>query len=219
MVDWKEIYGDLKKGLFSFAQRNIVAHEDIPPPLTVVFVRHAQAAATTNATPVTGPPLTSLGKRQASRVAHRLAHEKFDHIYTSDLIRAKDTARAILRYHSKTPCSVLRDLREVAGHHSQLGMSVTTKANDADTINEQMAMSSFVHSLRRNHDPGERVLVVAHGNITRGLIPLLGGVNPTGSPLFEINNTAVTVVYLWKPAQAVIQLLNCTRHLPKRLLT
>jgi len=218
MTDWKEIYRDLKKACVGFLGKCVSTKPHGPLPLTVVFVRHAQAD-TTDTSHLVGPPLTRLGNRQAILTAKRLSREKFAHIYTSDLVRAKETARAILRHHPKTPCTVLRDLREVASHHSSLGMSATTPAIDADTVNEKMAMSSFVHAIRRNHEPGERLLVVAHGNILRGLIPLLGGLNPTGSPLFEFNNTSVTVVDLWPSGHAVIKLVNCTKHLPRRLVT
>ena len=76
------------------AKKSNAWNEDIFP-LTMVFVRHGEADAH-NVDQNLGAPLTRLGRRQAARVGKRLADEKFDHIYTSNLSRAYDTAAAIL---------------------------------------------------------------------------------------------------------------------------
>ena len=43
------------------------------------------------------PPLSELGRAQANRVAERLARERWDVLYSSDLSRARQTAEAIAR--------------------------------------------------------------------------------------------------------------------------
>jgi broad specificity phosphatase PhoE len=57
-------------------------------------------------------PLSELGKSQARAVGKYLAQEKLDVIFSSDLQRARDTAREIARYHH-LPVLEDPDLREI----------------------------------------------------------------------------------------------------------
>ncbi|ORX47543.1 phosphoglycerate mutase-like protein [Piromyces finnis] len=52
------------------------------------------------------------GMEQAKALAHRLRKEKYDIIYSSDLLRAKTTVEQILEYHKETPVVYTHDLRE-----------------------------------------------------------------------------------------------------------
>ncbi|CAG8534328.1 19601_t:CDS:2, partial [Cetraspora pellucida] len=56
--------------------------------------------------------LNKTGKEQAEIVGRRLRKLKFDHIYTSDLSRAKKTAEAINKHHPDTPFALDIRLRE-----------------------------------------------------------------------------------------------------------
>ncbi len=47
--------------------------------------------------------LTAQGREQAQKVGLRLKDEKISIAYVSDLERAKQTAKEILKYHSETP--------------------------------------------------------------------------------------------------------------------
>ncbi len=57
-------------------------------------------------------PLSEVGRRQARAVGKYLAREKLDVIFSSDLQRARDTAREIARYHN-LPVLEDPDLREI----------------------------------------------------------------------------------------------------------
>ncbi|ORX81979.1 phosphoglycerate mutase-like protein [Anaeromyces robustus] len=52
------------------------------------------------------------GIEQAKALARRLKKEKFDIIYSSDLLRAKSTVEQILEYHKDVPVVYTHDLRE-----------------------------------------------------------------------------------------------------------
>ncbi|OUM70421.1 hypothetical protein PIROE2DRAFT_19472 [Piromyces sp. E2] len=52
------------------------------------------------------------GIEQAKALARRLRKEKYDIIYSSDLLRAKSTVEQILEYHKETPVVYTHDLRE-----------------------------------------------------------------------------------------------------------
>ncbi|MGC8861269.1 MAG: histidine phosphatase family protein, partial [Armatimonadota bacterium] len=65
--------------------------------IAVYLVRHGESAYNSEGR-IQGqhdPPLTELGLRQAELVAGRLAEEKFDAVYSSDLVRARATAEVI----------------------------------------------------------------------------------------------------------------------------
>ena len=84
---------------------------------------------------------------------------------------------------------------------------------------EWESINHFARYLRRGHQPGEKVLVVCHGNMIRSILPLLGGKDPKDSILIDINNTAVTVIDVWPSGEAVLKLANCTKHLLPRQVT
>ncbi|KAI8818159.1 histidine phosphatase superfamily [Fimicolochytrium jonesii] len=53
-----------------------------------------------------------VGMKQAESLSWRLKKETFDHIYTSDLLRAKQTSYEVAKHHSETPLSKDKRLRE-----------------------------------------------------------------------------------------------------------
>jgi broad specificity phosphatase PhoE len=84
------------------------------PQLHVTVVRHAETNSNLNHI-LQGhidTKLNKTGREQAESVGRRLRKLKFDHIYTSDLTRAKKTTDAIAKHHPDTPVSVDIRLRE-----------------------------------------------------------------------------------------------------------
>ena len=64
--------------------------------MEIVLVRHGQPEWVKGGLNVVDPPLTDLGHRQAERLADALAHEHFDEILVSPLVRARQTAAPLL---------------------------------------------------------------------------------------------------------------------------
>jgi broad specificity phosphatase PhoE len=187
-------------------------------PLTVFFVRHGQAMEDDGSNDL-GPSLTNLGERQAERVARRLSQETFNHIYSSDLVRAWQTTQVILKYHHHSTWTVTADLREVSYHHFAPSDSPPALSTKKSLREERLALERFTGLLRRAHVPGQKVLVVCHGNVIRSLIPMLGGRRPEKSVLMDLNNTAVSIIDMWLSGEAVLKLANCTKHLIPRQVT
>jgi len=187
-------------------------------PLTVILVRHGQQLIDV-ADPERDPPLSDLGWKQAERVARRLASLRLDHIYTSDLQRANDTTRAIGRMHPDTPLTVTADVREVLNYHFVDDPPPDHLDIQRILSTERAAIDRFIAHLRRNHEPGQRVLVVCHGNIIRTLMPLLGGRNPKESVLMDINHAAVSIMEVWASGNAILRLANCVKHLDDEMVT
>jgi len=93
--------------------------------MKVYFVRHGQSilnAAHTHQHPDT--PLSSLGKEQAKFVASRFKSIPIEKIYSSDLMRAKQTAEAIAE-EIKKPLVLSELLRERKRPTEVLGMEYT----------------------------------------------------------------------------------------------
>jgi broad specificity phosphatase PhoE len=81
----------------------------------LLLVRHALQHAPPAGSPfgeVVDPPLSDVGERQAEALARRLAAERIDAVYTSNLERARTTGARIAAHHDVEPVT-LRDLREV----------------------------------------------------------------------------------------------------------
>jgi 2,3-bisphosphoglycerate-dependent phosphoglycerate mutase len=186
-------------------------------PLSVVFVRHAQAEQ--RELGEGDPGLSYLGRTQARLLARRLAHTDFSHVYVSDLARARQTCDAILR-RKLSPTTVTRDLREVAGSHGEPGMSRRTTPEAGDNLeNEALAMHRFVSHTLNIHRAGETILVVAHGNVIRSLIALLADGKASSQLKLEFFNASVTVLDIWPSNSVVLRLSNSVYHLNPRQVT
>jgi 2,3-bisphosphoglycerate-dependent phosphoglycerate mutase len=64
--------------------------------MELFLCRHAQPQWVKDDLCVDNPPLTELGRRQASLLGARLSRERFDHIFVSPLLRTRQTAEPIL---------------------------------------------------------------------------------------------------------------------------
>lgn len=64
--------------------------------MEIVLIRHGQPEWVKDGLNVENPPLTELGRRQAEQMAAVLAHEHFDEVLVSPLLRARQTAAPLL---------------------------------------------------------------------------------------------------------------------------
>ena len=194
------------------AKKKASKKSDSLEPLTVYLVRHGEAGGESRPGEV-GPPLTARGERQAVKVARRLADEKFDHIYSSQMSRAYHTAQAIIKYHKSTPYTVSEDIREVSAQHVLPGRTPRQKALLDRMAGSKVSVKRFVRQLLKNHDHGEKILLAAHGNLIRFLLYTLAGrPSKRGLPL-KITNTSVSIVNLRDRELLNVELVNCVKHL------
>jgi len=82
--------------------------------LTVLLVRHAESLGNLSGQfqGQTDTPLSSKGRRQAERLAARLADQPIQAVYTSDMSRAHETARPIAE-RTGAPLIAKQELREI----------------------------------------------------------------------------------------------------------
>lgn len=198
---------------------------------TIGFVRHGVTAWNKEgrAQGTTDVPLDQDGIEMAKRVAHRLEQEEWDVIYTSPLIRAKQTADIIAERQKNVEFLEDRRLGEIGGgliegtteeeRVAKWGMD--WRQLDMGFEPEEAIIArglSFIEEVKQAY-PNKRVLVVSHGGFIARLIYAL---IPTGDFSKDIGNTSVTMVEL-KDNENVCHLFSCTKHLevsePKEELT
>ena len=140
------------------------------------------------------PPLNDAGRRQAHELAARLADDRLDAIYASDLARARETAE-IVAADTGLPVCVQATLREIdVGEWSGLttpeierfypeGITRHRAGGDGWERGETHAAMTArvvgaVAAIAAEH-PSERLLLVGHGGTIRALLAHAEGVDLT----------------------------------------
>jgi len=173
--------------------------------------------------------LTEKGRRQAEKLRYRLAGEKIDAVYCSDLKRARMTAEAAIqgRHLVITTCPELREINygEVDGlpfaEIQRLHPELAKKIRDSDLGMAFPGGESFLEFVDRvdsftqrlsKHSPSETVLVVAHGGPLRTLLCSLLALGQTCWWQFRIDNASLTIVDTYEK-RAILSQLNETSYL------
>jgi len=100
--------------------------------------------------------LSNVGCRQAKKAGIRLQHEKFTHVYTSDLHRAQQTCNLILEENKFTTCRVVTDTRlrercfgifEGQPLDTFLKEVKRNKSNSAETLNFSPSDGESIHEV------------------------------------------------------------------------
>jgi len=185
-------------------------------PQTLYFVRHAQAAHDPEDP---DPALSELGFRQAVQTAARLAREPFDYCYVSSMRRARQTADKILEGRQDVKRVITDDIQEVSRFHF-CPVSAETLAHFRTMMEtESDTLARFSNRIRHEHKPGERILLVCHGNVIRTLIPMLCNRKPAESVMFEMHNASVSIVDIFPSGVGVVRLVNSVEHLAPEAVT
>jgi 2,3-bisphosphoglycerate-dependent phosphoglycerate mutase len=184
----------------------------IEPTLKLWLVRHGETTwnSERRAQGHLDVPLSSLGRDQATMLAHRLRGTSFDAIYSSDLSRALETAR-IVNSNLGGRTQVLADARwreqmlgalqglntnEVAAMLEARGATrpvlVTDRYPDAESRAELMERIKLgLQELIRRHPDG-RVIVFSHGGSIRAATSVLLGDTEQKLNFGGLENTSIT---------------------------
>ena len=173
---------------------------------TFFFVRHGESEANL-ARIFSGrrdSPLTERGRAQAITVADALNDVVFDRIIATPLSRSLDTALVIAR-RRRMPVDVVHDLVEIdVGERT--GATFDEVAGLPDWKDDgfiswpkgeslEQVLHRSLRALRAIHhdSPGDTVLVIGHGGVTRILVSHFLGILPRLDASRQ-TNTAVTVI-------------------------
>jgi broad specificity phosphatase PhoE len=174
--------------------------------------------------------LTKSGIVQAKKAGLRLKEESIDVIYSSDLKRAKGTAKQIAKYHNIKVISDRR-LRErnfgkYDGKHRDILLKAIKKSGkDFDTFKPrggenirdiEKRSKQFFNELLEKY-PGKNIMIVSHGYfILISLIYMMNDSNKNYKKYLH-KNTGVSIFDLYKDKnnnlKIKIEKINCTKHL------
>jgi broad specificity phosphatase PhoE len=194
-----------------------------------IIVRHGETAQNQDGA-ITGQMdvgLTEEGRRQAERVAERLAGWSFDGIYTSDLERTAETIKVIADRHDTThePREAFRERsygvyegepketwRSVLDAHD--GDTFTLRPDDGESMQE--AADRYIEGMERIWRENGRegtVLIGGHAVALRAtLMDVLGARTPQAYDAISLDNAGITELR-YEDRDWSIQRMNDTAHL------
>ncbi|OZQ62929.1 histidine phosphatase family protein [Paenibacillus sp. VTT E-133280] len=167
----------------------------------------------------TDNPLDAEGFQQAALIAERLSGEQWDYIYSSDLLRAQQTAEVIAKRLGIELAGIVPGIREmyaglIEGTTQQerierWGPDWKTLELGLETPEaSEIRGSQAIEELAEKH-PGCNILIVSHGvilrSILRKLIPELDGT-------VLLKNTSITRITK-SGTSWHCDLYNCAEHL------
>jgi len=152
-------------------------------------------------------PLTARGRHQAAELAENLSGIQFDRIYTSPLLRARETAE-ILSNHLDVPLEITTALREgdsgvLEGRSDPAAWAIFEQINAAwragdlgvrakdgeSFLDMKTRFVPFIEQLLAHG--AENILLVGHGSLFRFMLPdLLINIDADWAAPFPIANTA-----------------------------
>jgi probable phosphoglycerate mutase len=195
--------------------------------MQLLLVRHALPERVENAGGPADPILTGEGRRQSELLADWLAHERIDHLMSSTLRRAQETAAPVARRlhldvelvkglsefdadaDSYIPIEELRASRDprffalVEGRWDELGSTV-----------DPSSFADLVHTTIEGvieRFPGQRVAVVCHGGVINLYLGRLLGIDR--HLWFEPGYTSISRVAASRDGHRTIVTVNETAHL------
>jgi len=174
---------------------------DQPGVGTLHLVRHGQQVWPDPETSVPSdwvdPPLSELGRRQADCVGRWFADQTISAVYSSQLVRANDTGKAIAAHHGLDVdvIEALEEIRlfegmqdqspsEVFGEKAMLGMSerfFLTQSWDAYPLTEtsldfRRRIGWAIESVLASH-AGETIVIACHGGVINAYVADLLGLS------------------------------------------
>ena len=169
-------------------------------------------------------PLSPEGEAQADRLAERLASARIDAVYTSDLLRALETARRVALPHG-LPLRPDPTFREASFGHWQGQLWSDILARHMDEVDARIADpaaakmkegESFLelrdrvvpafHALVERHRGG-RIAVVSHGGVIRVLIADALGLDLGRIARIEQSHCCLNIIE-YHSEGAILRLLN-----------
>lgn len=198
--------------------------------LHLILVRHGQTEwnAQGRYQGQSNVPLSAVGRRQAECAAERLANQKIDAVYTSDLDRAWDTAKVIAEKHKLEVFSEprLRELRfgvleGLTFDEAQLQYPhmITAWLKDfnqppqgAETVDLfRQRIICLLDELKQKHEE-QTLLLVGHGGSLSEILRVALGLSREKRCYFEMEHSSISEVVIAEEYISLMR-LNETGHL------
>ncbi|WP_430885680.1 alpha-ribazole phosphatase [Fusibacter sp. JL216-2] len=179
-----------------------------------ILVRHGETQWNTSGRfgGYTDVPLNEKGKLQADNAGRKLMNESINKVYCSDLSRARDTAKAIMKHHN-LPIHYSQDIREmnfgkwegltykqILEDYPDLSKKwVEDYTNVACLEGESLKMfydriADAFKNIREQTLEDETVLIVAHSGVIKGILckEIIGSVD--GFWKFKVENGGIVLL-------------------------
>jgi len=173
--------------------------------------------------------LSAEGYRQVEKLRDRLAEEKIDAVYCSDLKRAVVTAEIISsgRNAEIIICPELREINygvcegltfeEISRRYPELWESIINFSLEVnfpggESFKEFITRTSKFLDRLNKHSAEQTILVVAHGGPLRTLVCDLLGIDQSHWRQIRLDNASLSIVET-SPQRVILSLLNDTSHL------
>jgi len=197
------------------------------PPVDLYIVRHGRPLRQIVGDDQEGadPDLSDLGVKQAKRTAEFLQHEGIDHIVSSTMLRAVQTAQPLVDVLGLEP-ELMGDLKE-SDHRSKAYVPAEEMSpDDPETAHyfhgnlhetifsdgydafEDRVRSSFEHIIDMNRS--KKVAVFCHGMVTTVFLKTLLGIDDVFS--LSIDYCGVTRVQASSGGVRTVRSVNETQH-------
>jgi len=171
--------------------------------------------------------LSKRGKEQAKKLAERLKDEKMDAIFCSDLKRARDTAREIIKFHPRVPIHYTRKLRErsftvLEGKHAEVYFEAAKKEGVPRYLYRPAGGENFPDMKKRimpffekvyEKYIGKTVLFVTHGGVIKVILGTILGKDWEELQHVDLANASVNIIEVKRNHEYKVHLINCIRHL------
>jgi len=184
--------------------------------MKIILVRHGESEHNSGKSKSNDSSLTKKGEIQAKHLGEKLKKEriKIDAIYTSNLIRSKQTAEIISKIIKVPIKKSFDEFNEYHAYH--------VKSKFMGLLSPRLrALKKLLKKISRDREKDKTILIVAHGKTNRIIIAYLLQI-PLGKYLFRLaqHNTGFSVLYWNKTFQNWrLQSMNDFTHLPRRLVT
>ena len=189
--------------------------------MDLVLIRHARPHRIEGSGGPVDPELTELGHSQAEAMARWMADERFDAVYTSPMVRARQTS-APLEQELGLTAQVIDGIKEYdadSGHYIPIEELkadkqrwhdfLTNHVQEDRTVFAQLVVATIEELIARHR--GERIAVVCHGGVINMWAARVLGIGP--EMFFEPYYTSVNRFVAASTGQRSVASLNEIGHL------
>jgi len=194
----------------------------------IILVRHGESTCNLNDQRAgwSNPGLSELGRKQAELLAEALKGEQIDIIISSDLLRAKKTTEAIVKYHD-VDTRYVEALRERChGIFDGKATSEFLKAEkesgqkfhqfrpeDGESLESLLIRASNFWRFWAPQAKNNTILLSGHGIFTRILLIFLTGKTFDDWEALDQNNACINIISENEKGVYLIDKINDTSHL------
>jgi broad specificity phosphatase PhoE len=197
--------------------------------MKIIFIRHGETPE--NEKKITqgwmDNDLSELGLVQARKIAENLKNENISFIYSSDLKRASNTAKEILKLQKSSKLILDKSLRE-QNKGIYEGQPVGTSQKDMDKLGIPWhefkpeggeshlevldRMSKFYESIKQKHK-NETIAIVTHGGPLSLILSYINKEKLEDHKKYHNKNASITIIEFDDKENPIIKELNYTKHL------